>query len=95
MGKKKSNRCGKAAVAAKRKEKQENAIRYQCTECGVCEDVPKSVIDLLDVFEDGDLPEFKCKQCKGIMEPTEKEEFKDVIYITHEQVEETDEDEWF
>jgi len=98
MVKKKKNRCGKVAVKARKKEILGESIRYHCLECGVGEDIPKSVIELLDIFEEGDmtdLPEFKCKKCKGIMEPMEKEEFEDVIYITHEKMKDLDEDEWF
>lgn len=99
MAKKKKNRSGRAAVAARKRElfgdtiQTGDTVRYKCLECGTEEDIPRSVVEMLDVLDDeGDIsiaPRFDCEKCDGIMEPIK---YTGVHGITYEIVESKNEE---
>lgn len=80
--KKKKNRCGKAAVMAKRLKYGEK-VKYKCLECGVEEDIPESIVKMFDIMDDGDIsepPTFNCKICPGKMRPIKYEGVHGITY---------------
>jgi hypothetical protein len=99
MAKKKKSRNGRAAVAARKRELFGEAVqtgemvRYKCLDCGVEEDIPRSVVEMFDALDDeGDIsvaPRFHCEKCDGIMEPLK---YAGVHGITYEIVESKDEE---
>ena len=92
---KKKHRRGKAAVEARRKRLQGDSIRYKCNECGKEEDIPKSAIELIDILDEGvGMPEFKCKECNGIMVANE-DEGETIRIVTERSSSEDDDDLWF
>lgn len=96
MAKKKKNRSGKAAVEARKRKAAGEKVRYKCTECGIEEDIPRSAIEMIDIFDEGlGMPEFSCKECKGVMEAIEDEE-NGTVYIISEgsTIEDDDDDLW-
>lgn len=84
MAKRKKNRSGRAVVEARKRRFQGGDIRYRCLECGIEEDIPRSVVEMFDALDDdGDLsvaPRFDCEKCGGTMEPLEYEGVHGVIY---------------
>lgn len=102
MGKKKKNRKGRAAVAARKREllgdtKQTgDMVRYRCLDCGVEEDIPRSVVEMFDALDDeGDIsvaPRFDCEKCDGIMEPLKYTGVYGITYEIAESKEEIDGD---
>jgi hypothetical protein len=75
MSKKKKNRCGKLAVESRKNKVQGTTVRYKCLECGIEEEIPRSVVEMFDALDDeGDIsvpPRFDCEKCRGLMEPLE------------------------
>lgn len=59
--------------AEREKIKQEESfVRFKCLECGIEEEIPKSVVIQMDMEDGGDPlypPRFKCEVCPGQMEP--------------------------
>lgn len=60
--------------AEKRQTKthEEKQIKYICQDCGIEENIPKSVVMTFDVLDDGDIkepPRFICEECGGPMVP--------------------------
>lgn len=81
MAKKKSRR-GRMVVEAKKKRLGLDSVRYKCLDCGVEENIPKSAIEIIDIFDEGlGAPEFECKECKGTMQAMEEEKSNGTIYI--------------
>lgn len=100
MVKKKKSRSGRAAVAAKRGKISDRTVRYRCLKCGVEEDVPKSAVELMEIFDDiEDYPLFDCKKCEGVMEPINKDMISynesEVIHIVSRGIPEDDGDYMF
>lgn len=92
MAKKKKNRSGKVAVEARKRKMIGDTVKYKCTECGVEEDIPRSAIEIIDIFDEGlGMPEFSCKECKGTMETIE-DKGTGVIQIVTEASSTDDED---
>lgn len=84
MVKRKKNRSGKVAVEARKRKQQGKSIKYKCLECGIEEDIPRSAIDIIDIFDEGlGDPEFECKQCKGIMEAVVKPKISNSDEVIH------------
>lgn len=49
-----------------------NEVKFKCKKCGIEEDVPKEVVDMLEQADNGDLrypPRLRCEKCPGLMEP--------------------------
>lgn len=101
MAKKKKSRNGRVAVAARKREllgdcKQAgDAVRYKCLECGIEEDIPRSVVETFDALDDeGDIsvaPRFDCEKCEGIMEPLKYAGVHGIMYeIVESKNEESD-----
>lgn len=63
-------------------ERTEDAVRYKCLNCGIEEDIPRSVVEMFDALDDeGDIsvaPRFDCEKCDGIMEPLNMLEFMEL-----------------
>lgn len=100
MAKKKKSRSGRAAVAAKRGKTRDSTVRYRCLKCGVEEDVPRSAVELIEIFDDiEEYPLFDCKKCEGVMEPVNKDwrsyNESDVIHIVSSGIPEDDGDYMF
>lgn len=77
MAKRKKKRSKKAKEAVRKKRLQKSSIKYKCLECGTEEDIPRSAIEMIDIFDEGlGEPEFECKKCNGIMETVEKAKIK-------------------
>lgn len=96
MTRKKKNRSGKAAVEARKRKITGDKVRYKCTECGIEEDIPRSAIEIIDIFDEGlGMPEFNCKACKGIMEAIEDKEIE-TVHIASERcsIDDEDDDIW-
>lgn len=94
MAKKKKNRNGRAAVEARKRNlfgetaQTGDTVRYKCLDCGVEEEIPRSVVEMFDTLDDeGDIsvaPRFDCENCDGVMEPVK---YAGVHGITYEIVE--------
>ncbi|MCX7950033.1 MAG: hypothetical protein N2509_07965 [Treponemataceae bacterium] len=97
MSKKKRNRSGKAAVEARKRRIQGDTVRYKCMECGIEEDIPRSAIEIIDIFDEGmGMPEFSCKVCKGTMEAIEDKEVETIhIVSTGNSIDDEGDDLWF
>lgn len=93
---KKKNRSGKAAVEARKRKVIGEKVRYKCSECGIEEDIPRSAIEIIDIFDEGlGMREFSCKECKGIMEAID-DKGKGTVYIVSEVSSIKDDDDlWF
>jgi len=96
MAKKKKNRSGKAAVVARKRKTIGDKVRYKCTECGIEEDIPRSAIEIIDIFDEGlGMPEFSCKACKGIMEAIDDKKIETVHIVSEgSSIEDEDDDLW-
>ena len=103
MAKSKKNRNGRETVKAKKRRLSGDTIqtgktvRYKCFDCGVEEDIPRSVVEMLDALDDdGDIsvaPRFNCKKCDGIMEPLKYTGVHGITYeIVESKIEEDDDD---
>lgn len=47
-------------------------VRFKCKKCGIEEEIPKEIVDMLEKADQGDIkypPTFRCEKCPGIMEP--------------------------
>lgn len=98
MARKKKKRNGKAAVAARKRRLQGDSVRYKCLECGIKEDIPRDVVEMFDIFDDGDTsvpPRFDCEKCGGIMEPIEYEGVHGEVYRIEGEAEDDGEDYMF
>lgn len=78
--------CGKIKVVNRNRKNGEGdrTVRYKCPKCGVEEEIPKSVVEMFDIMDDGDVsvpPMFKCQKCDGDMQPIK---YKGVHGITYE-----------
>lgn len=54
------------------KEKENKTVRFRCLSCDTEEDIPRDVVEMLDLQDGGDLlvpPRFDCEVCNGLMEP--------------------------
>ena len=75
MSKKKKNRSGRLAVEARKNKILGTTVKYKCLECGIEEEIPRSVVEMFDALDDeGDIsvpPRFDCEKCGGLMEPIE------------------------
>lgn len=93
---KKKKRSGKVAVEARKRRIHGDAVRYKCVECGIEEDVPRSAIGIIDIFDEGmGMPEFSCKVCKGNMEAVEDKEVETIhIVLTGNSIDDEDDDLW-
>lgn len=74
MAKKKKDKIRARIKEQKRlkKEKKNKTVRFRCLDCGIEEDIPKDVVEMLDLQDGGDLivpPRFDCEACDGLMEP--------------------------
>jgi hypothetical protein len=100
---KKKNRNGRAAVEARKRRllgdssKKGETVRYKCLDCGIEEDIPRSVVEMFDALDDeGDIsvaPRFDCEKCDGIMEPIKYEGIHGITYeIVNNKSDEEDND---
>lgn len=89
MGKKSKNKKPKDKQRAKLKAKRDqekrakNNINYICTECGIEELIPKSVVMEFDLMDGGDTsepPRFTCEKCSGLMYPQNYEGVHGITY---------------
>lgn len=77
MKKKKGKKIDKIRARIKRqrkeqKQKEQKFVRFRCSKCGVEEEIPRDVVEMLDFEDAGDLavpPRFECEVCDGLMEP--------------------------
>ncbi|EOD01894.1 hypothetical protein [Caldisalinibacter kiritimatiensis] len=92
--KKKKKRKDKIRERIKRrkmleKEKQEKKdVRFRCLECGIEEDIPRSVVKQFDILDNGDIsvpPRFDCEVCGGLMEPIEYTSVHGITYKIDEK----------
>jgi len=96
MAKGKKRRSGKAAVEARKRKLKNDKVKYKCLECGIEEDIPKSAIEIIDIFDEGvGMPDFKCKKCNGIMGAIEGDQGETIHIVSKESVDEEDDDFWF
>lgn len=87
MGKKKKRKDKIRAKIKRRKklkeQEEKKTVRFRCSECKVEEDIPRDVVEMLDMQDGGDLivpPRFDCQNCDGLMEPIH---YKSVHGITY------------
>lgn len=98
MAKKKKKRNGKAAVAARKHRLKGDSVRYKCLKCGIEEAIPREVVELFDILDDGDTsvpPRFDCEKCGETMEPIEYEGIHGEIYRIESVTEDDDDDYMF
>lgn len=56
----------------KEEEKKKKMVKFKCLECEIEEEIPREVVEILDLQDGGDLsvpPRFDCEECSGLMEP--------------------------
>jgi len=86
MGKKKSKDKVRARIKEeKRKAKiaESTHVRYRCLGCGAEEDIPRDVVEMMDIQDGGDLsvpPRFSCEMCPEQMEPVNYKSVHGIIY---------------
>lgn len=90
MSKKRKKKKTKDKIRAKikkqkklEKEKKNKVVRFKCLNCGVEEDIPRDVVEMLDFQDLGDIsvpPRFDCKECEGQMEPIKYTSVHGVTY---------------
>lgn len=59
-------------VRRQNKTKEENQIKFVCSDCGTEELIPEGVVRTFDIYDDGDIaepPRFRCENCGGSMVP--------------------------
>lgn len=77
MAKKKSKPKDKIREKIKKEKNMQKrmnnqTVRFRCLECGIEEEIPKDIVQMLDLEDGGDLivpPRFECEECDGLMEP--------------------------
>lgn len=77
MAKKKSKSKDKIREKIKKEKNMQKRInnqtvRFRCLQCGIEEEIPKEIVQMLDLEDGGDLsvpPRFECEECDGLMEP--------------------------
>lgn len=77
MAKKKSKSKDKIREKIKKEKNMQKrmnnqTVRFRCLECGIEEEIPKDIVQMLDLEDGGDLsvpPRFECEECDGLMEP--------------------------
>ena len=77
MAKKKSKPKDKIREKIKKEKNMQKlinnqSVRFRCLECGIEEEIPKDIVQMLDLEDGGDLsvpPRFECEECDGLMEP--------------------------
>lgn len=77
MSKKKSKSKDKIREKIKKEKNMQKrmnnqTVRFRCLQCGIEEEVPKEIVQMLDLEDGGDLsvpPRFECEECDGLMEP--------------------------
>lgn len=61
----------------------EKTIKFKCKKCGIEEEIPAEVVDMLEQNDEGDLrypPRFRCEKCPGLMEPVDYISRKGIHY---------------
>lgn len=77
MAKKKSKSKDKIREKIKKEKNMQKrmnnqTVRFRCLQCGIEEEIPKEIVQMLDLEDGGDLsvpPRFECEECDGLMEP--------------------------
>lgn len=73
-------------INKKKREKKENErkyVKFKCLTCGIEEDIPRDIVEMLDFEDGGDLsvaPRFDCEECIGTMEPIYYKSVHGIIY---------------
>lgn len=62
-------------------------VTFICPKCKIKEDIPFSIVNMLDKSDDGDdayPPRFDCQYCDGIMTPIYYKNYKGKVYEYNE-----------
>lgn len=58
-------------------------VKFKCRKCGMEEEVPKAVVDMLEQADMGNIkypPRLRCEMCPGIMEPVDYTSSRGINY---------------
>lgn len=93
MAKKKSKSKDKIRERIKKekkmqKQKNNQIVRFRYLQCGVEEEIPRDVVEMLDLQDGGDLsvpPRFDCEECDGLVEPIHYVSVHGITYDIEEE----------